>query len=109
MKYEIKGTPMPTVICYLDQNEMMKTEKGAMSCVRKYGNADKCRRKCRQSFLKMFSGESMFQNTYTAMNGPGMIAFSSSFPGEILPVKIEEGKSIVAQKSAFLAQNQELT
>ena len=104
MKYEIKGTPMPTVICYLDQNEMMKTEKGAMSWMSENmemqtnagGSVGK-------AFSRMFSGESMFQNTYTAMNGPGMIAFSSSFPGEILPVKIEEGKSIVAQKSAFLA------
>ena len=104
MKYEIKGTPMPTVICYLDQNEMMKTEKGAMSWMSENmemqtnagGSVGK-------AFSRMVSGESMFQNTYTAMNGPGMIAFSSSFPGEILPVKIEEGKSIVAQKSAFLA------
>ena len=92
MKYEIKGTPMPTVICYLDQNEMMKTEKGAMSWMSENmemqtnagGSVGK-------AFSRMFSGESMFQNTYTAMNGPGMIAFSSSFPGEILPVKIEEG------------------
>ena len=104
MKYEIKGTPMPTVICYLDQNEMMKTEKGAMSWMSE--NMDmqtNAGGSVGKAFSRMFSGESMFQNTYTAMNGPGMIAFSSSFPGEILPVKIEEGKSIVAQKSAFLA------
>ena len=33
-------------------------------------------------FSKMFSGESMFQNIYTA-HGAGMIAFGSSFPGQI--------------------------
>lgn len=104
MKYEIKGTPMPTVICYLDQNEMMKTERGAMSWMSE--NMDmqtNAGGSVGKAFSRMFSGESMFQNTYTALNGSGMIAFSSSFPGEILPVKIEEGKSLVAQKSAFLA------
>ena len=29
-----------------------------------------------KAFGRMFSGESMFQNTYTAQGGPGMIAFA---------------------------------
>lgn len=30
---------------------------------------------------RAFSGESLFQNRYTAEGGQGMIAFASSFPG----------------------------
>ena len=45
----------------------------------------------------------MFQNRYTAMGGPGMIAFASSFPGCIRAFQIGPGQEIVAQKSAFLA------
>lgn len=51
----------------------------------------------------MFAGESAFQNRYTAERGEGIIAFASSFPGTILPIEITPGKSIIAQKSSFLA------
>lgn len=53
-------------------------------------------------FSKAFSGESMFQNIYTS-HGQGMIAFGSSFPGKIVPIQIEPGKSWILQKRAFLA------
>lgn len=53
-------------------------------------------------FSKAFSGESMFQNIYTA-RGAGVIAFGSSFPGRIMPVQITPGHEMVVQKSAFLA------
>ena len=56
-----------------------------------------------KAFGRLFSGESMFQNTYTAQGGPGMLACASSFPGEILAFKIDAGNTIIAQKSAFLA------
>jgi len=52
---------------------------------------------------RMFSGESMFQNTYTAKGGEGMIAFASSFPGSIVPFEIGPGKEMIVQKSGFLA------
>ena len=53
-------------------------------------------------FSKAFSGESMFQNIYTA-KGDGMITFGSSFPGKIMAVEIQPGKNFIVQKSAFLA------
>ena len=54
-------------------------------------------------FSRAFSGESMFQNVFTAQGGPGMIAFGSSFPGKIIPLSIGPGKEMVLQKKAFLA------
>ena len=56
----------------------------------------------RKMFGKLFSGESMFQNIYTAQRD-GMIAFGSSFPGQILPIEIRPGQDFYAQKMAFLA------
>ena len=44
----------------------------------------------------------MFQNIYTA-RGDGMIAFGSSFPGQIKAVTIAPGREMILQKSAFLA------
>ena len=52
---------------------------------------------------RMFAGESIFQNNFTAMGGPGMIAFASSFPGTIIPFEIKPGQELIFQKSAFLA------
>ena len=52
---------------------------------------------------RMLAGEAVFQNKYTAMNGPGMIAFASSFPGSIRTFEIRHGEEIICQKSAFLA------
>ena len=52
---------------------------------------------------RMFSGESLFQNIYTAEGGEGMIAFASSFPGSIRAIEITPEQGIIVQKSAFLA------
>ena len=53
-------------------------------------------------FSKAFSGESMFQNIYTA-NGNGMIAFGSSFPGTVKAIEISPSNEMIVQKSSFLA------
>lgn len=52
---------------------------------------------------RMFTGEAIFQNRYTATGGNGMIAFASSFPGQIRAWDISPGNDIIVQKSGFLA------
>ena len=52
---------------------------------------------------RMFSGEKMFQNIYTAQGGNGMIAFASCFPGSIRAIQITPGNGIIVQKGSFLA------
>ncbi|MBQ3079449.1 MAG: TIGR00266 family protein [Clostridia bacterium] len=104
MRYEIKGDNMPVVICYLDKDESMITEKGSM--VWMSPNMEMTTSgggSVGRAIGRMFSGEAIFQNIYTARGGEGMIAFASSFPGSVRTVKIEPGRSIVAQKGAFLA------
>lgn len=104
MNYEIKGTPLPVVICNLENGESMKTERGAMSWMSpNMQMTTNAGGSVGKAFSRMFSGESMFQNIYTAQGGAGHIAFASSFPGEIRPYQIAPGSEIVAQKSAFLA------
>ena len=56
-----------------------------------------------KAFGRMFSGKSMFQNTYTSQGGNGTIAFASSFPGSIKAFEISPGNEMIFQKSAFLA------
>lgn len=103
MRYSIEGTPLPVAICDLEAGEMMITEKGAMSWMSPNMKMETIGGGAGQMFGRMFSGEAMFQNHYTAEGGPGQIAFASSFPGSILPFEIHEGKELIAQKTAFLA------
>ena len=104
MRYRIDGEPMPVVICDVEQNEAMITENGYMCWMspnmEMQTNAGGSLGK---AFGRMFSGESIFQNIYTARGGPGMIAFASSFPGSIRAVEITPDRPIVVQKSGFLA------
>lgn len=52
---------------------------------------------------RAMSGESIFLTTYTSSQDDAEIAFGSSFPGKILPVALEPGKTLIVQKHAFLA------
>ena len=54
-------------------------------------------------FGRMFSGESLFQNIYTAQGGPGTIAFASKFTGSIRAVEVTPERPVICQKSSFLA------
>lgn len=103
MKYSIEGEPLPVVICELDANERMITEKGAMSWMSPNMKMETVGGGAGKMFGRMFSGESMFVNHYTAVGAPGMIAFASSFPGSIRAFEVGPGKEIICQKSAFLA------
>ena len=80
MNYEIKGTPFPVVICKLADGERMITEKGAMVWMSPNMEMSTVGGGLGRMFSKAFSGESMFQNIYTA-RGDGMITFGSCFPG----------------------------
>lgn len=103
MQYQIIGEPMPAVVCDLNPNESMITERGSMCWMSPNMEMQTSAGGLGKAFGRMFSGEAMFQNIYTARNGSGMIAFSSSFPGSIRAVQITPEHPIVAQKSSFLA------
>ena len=106
MRYSITGEPMPVVICDVDANESMITEKGSMVWMSPNMEMQTSAGGIGKAFGRMFSGESMFQNIYTARGGPGMIAFASSFPGSIRAVEITPDRPVVVQKSGFLASEQ---
>ena len=102
MKYEIKGGAFPIVVCQLTKGEKMITEKGSMVWMSPNMSMETTGGGLGKMFSKAFSGESMFQNIYTA-NGDGMITFGSSFPGKIVAIDIKPGRNFIVQKSAFLA------
>ena len=106
MKYEIKGDTMPVVVCQLDGGESVICEAGAMSWMTPNMEMQTSGGGLGKMFGRMFSGESMMQNHYTAKGGPGLIAFASSFPGSIRAYEITPSRPIICQKKAFLASTQ---
>ena len=104
MEYTIEGGTLPVVICQLRGGESMITERGSMSWMSPNMRMETTTGGGLGKALgRMFAGEALFQNRYTAQGGPGMIAFASSFPGSIRPFSIAPGREIILQKSGFLA------
>lgn len=106
MRYKIEGGEMPVVTCTLENNESMITEGGSMAWMSPNMEMKTSGGGLGKVFGRIFSGERMFQNIYTARNGSGVITFASSFPGEIRAFEITPGRSLVVQKSGFLAAQQ---
>ena len=102
MQYDIRGENMPVVICSLQNGESMISEAGAMSWMSPNMMMETVGGGAGKVIGRMFSGESLFQNRYTAQ-GPGMIAFASSMPGSIRAIQIDEAHPVVVQKRGFLA------
>lgn len=103
MRYQIQGETLPVVICELEGGETMITEGGMAWMSPNMKMETSTNGGVGKAFGRMFSGEAMFQNNYTAVGGAGMIAFASSFPGSIRAFEISPGNEMVFQKSAFLA------
>ena len=104
MEYKIEGTPLPVVICQLQRGETMITEGGAMSWMSPNMQMETTSGGGLGKALgRMFAGDSLFLNRYTARGGPGLIAFASSFPGDIRAFQIGPGRDLIVQKRGFLA------
>lgn len=104
MEYKIFGEPLSAVTCTLNPGEKMITESGSMVWMTPNMKMETTSGGgLGKMFGKLLSGEKLFQNIYTAQGGVGEITFGSSFPGSIRAFEIGPGKSIIAQKSAYLA------
>ena len=105
MKYEIIGNTMPAVeVTFERAGEAMYTQSGGMAWMSEGVSMDtNTKGGVLKGIGRMFAGESMFMATYTSRAPGTSIAFSATFPGEIMPVKVEETGGLICQKGAFLA------
>ena len=102
MQYRIEGGSLPAVIINLNPGETILSEVGGRTWSRgPVLTETKAEGGAGKALGRMFMGESLFMNRYTAQ-GPAEIAFSSSFPGRIVARELAPGQSIVCQKRAFL-------
>ena len=109
IRYEIEGGSLPVVICYPEEGQTLCAESGAMSRLSPNMQMDtNTGGGLKKMFGRLFSGESVFMNEYTARSGGGMIAFASNFPGRIIPYEVTPGNGIIVQKHSFLAMEKGL-
>lgn len=104
MEYEITGGSFPMVICTLKEGETMKNETGAMAFMTSGMNMDtNTGGGLLKGIGRALSGDTIFLNYFTAENDNEQVGFSACTPGKIIPIELNESKTIIGQKNAFLA------
>ena len=107
MQYRIEGDTLPVVICQLSGGESMITEGGSMAWMSPNMKMETTTNGgIGKAIGRLFSGEKLFQNVYTAMGGEGMIAFASSFPGSIKAFNIAPGQDMIFQKKVVSGERE---
>jgi len=104
MKYQLIGETVPAVEVELNRGESMVSQRGGMAW---QTEGIEMKTNTNGGLMKglgrMFAGESIFMNTYTANKDGEVVAFASTVPGKIMPIQIENCKGgITMQKGAFL-------
>lgn len=103
MRYEIWGDNLPAVTIELDAGESIYTQSGGLSWMTDGISMEtNARGGFGKAIGRLFSGESIFQATYTAQRSGSSITIASSFPGHIKALEVGPGKEYIAQKGAFL-------
>ena len=106
MEYEILGGSFPVVECTLNAGESRITQSGSMAWMDQTMKMDTSTNGGLGKVVgRLFTKEHLFQNIYTSEKDGSKIAFGTSVPGSIKAVKLENGQSIICQKSSFLASH----
>ena len=96
-KYEILGGNLPVVVCELSAGESMITESGSMSWMSPNMKMETISGGgMKKMFGRLMSGDSVFQNRYTAEGADGKSAFLASEEGVELSMHFQKklGKGI---------------
>ncbi|MDH4199860.1 MAG: TIGR00266 family protein [Spirochaetia bacterium] len=110
MKHEIIGKPdFPVVKIYLEHNESILAESGAMVSMTSGITIETRARGGVFSSLKrmVMSGESFFQNKFTATNGSGEIIFAPDTMGDVHFKKMSS-EDIILSRGAYIAGSPDL-
>ena len=110
MNYKIIGSTVPAVEFNLNKGESIYTQSGGMSW-KTPGMKMETNTKggLMKGIGRMFAGESLFMNTYTAEQDNQTIAFASTVPGDIVNFDLTGKPGIIAQKGAFLCAEPNVT
>lgn len=101
--YKVMGTMMQALVLNLRARQAIYTESGALSWMSDGISMDtNMGGGLGNLFKRAVTGESLFMVDYAAERDNTLIAFSSEFPGKIIPINLAQGQSIIAQKDSLL-------
>lgn len=101
--FKIVGSTLQAVILNMQRGQHFYSETGSMSWMNDYVSMNTNMGGGLGGLLKRtFTGESLFVVDYVAERENALIAFSSDFPGKIVPINLAAGQGMIAQKGSFL-------
>jgi uncharacterized protein (TIGR00266 family) len=107
MDHRVIGTTMPVLEIMLQPGETIVAEPGELSwisgSVQLRTSTMGAGAKGLMSVLKRaFAGGGLFLTEYSSQGGPGMVAFATKLPGQILPVDINPGQAFLIHRHGFV-------
>jgi uncharacterized protein (TIGR00266 family) len=110
IKYHILGTVQQTLAVELQPSQVIYSDAGAMSWMTNTINMNTTSTGGLGGMLKRaVSGATVFIIDFSATGAPGQAAFTTDFPGKILPVELDAGQSVILHKHAFLCAEKKVT
>ena len=110
IKYHILGTVQQTLAVELQPNQVIFSDAGAMSWMTTSVNMNTTSSGGLGGMLKRaVSGATVFIIDFSASGAPGQAAFSTDFPGKILPIELDAGQAVILHKHAFLCAEKSAT
>ncbi len=108
--YQIVGTTLQAVILQLEPGQTIYSETGGMSWMsgnvvmntNTGGGGGGLGGMLGGMVKRAISGESLFIIDYTVTGGRGLVAFSSEFPGKIVPLNLTAGQQMICQRDSFM-------
>ncbi len=109
MESKIVGTVMPVLELSMQPNEKVFAESGELSWMSMAIQMQTSTSAGGQqgglfgALGRAVAGGTLFMTEYTAVGGPGLLAFAAKLPGQILPLEIAPGKGYMVHRHGFMS------
>src|SRR5438094_4423469 len=111
MESKIVGTVMPVLELSMQPNDNVFAESGELSWMSMAIQMQTGTSVGGQQggFIgalgRAFAGGTLFMTEYTAVGGPGLLAFAAKLPGQIVPLDISPGHGYLVHRHGFMCAN----
>ena len=108
MESKIVGTVMPVLELNMQPNDKVFAESGQLSWMsmaiqmQTSTSAGGQQGGFMSALGRAVAGGTLFMTEYTAVGGPGLLAFAAKLPGQILPMEIAPGQGYMVHRHGFM-------
>ena len=108
MDHKVIGTTMQVLEMQLEAGESIVAEGGELSwmtgpiALETAASGKAGAKGVFGAVKRAVAGGSLFMTEYTANGGPGMVAFATKVPGQILPIQVSANQSYMVHRGGYL-------